>query len=208
VPEYSKRRSVTRDASAGGRYQRRLTVASRPALSFDVRYLIWEVLPCRLAAGSAALERRPAVPGSGDISRAVQGRRPPHHLALHWVNGTRPQRGPRRVATSALGPPRDPKGRNERTGPRQPVPHWGPPHDTRKSNTHRGFSGIFESTGLDICPNLMGRMGPNEPVGSGKSGLVKRPNPGMIFPITGGHGHAEGWTATLRQVDRILPRVN
>jgi hypothetical protein len=39
-----------------------LTVALGAALSFDVRYLIWEVVPCRLAAGSAALERRPAVP--------------------------------------------------------------------------------------------------------------------------------------------------
>jgi hypothetical protein len=75
-----KAAGVTRHASAEGRYQRRLTVASRPALSFDICYLIWEVLPCRLAAGSAALERRPAVPRSGDISRAVQGRRPPHHL--------------------------------------------------------------------------------------------------------------------------------
>jgi hypothetical protein len=67
LPEYSKRRAVTRHASAGGRYQRRLTVALRPALGFDVRHLIWEVVPCRLAAGSAALERRPAVPGSGDV---------------------------------------------------------------------------------------------------------------------------------------------
>jgi hypothetical protein len=41
-----------------------LTAALRAALSFDIRYLIWEVVPCRLAAGSAALERRPAVPES------------------------------------------------------------------------------------------------------------------------------------------------
>jgi hypothetical protein len=48
-------------------FRRLLTIAFRAALSFDVRYLIWEVVPSRLAAGSAALERRPAVPRSGDI---------------------------------------------------------------------------------------------------------------------------------------------
>jgi hypothetical protein len=48
-------------------FRRRLTIAFRAALSFDVRHLIWEVVPCRLAAGSAALERRPAVPRSGDV---------------------------------------------------------------------------------------------------------------------------------------------
>src|ERR1700738_1117878 len=41
-------------------FRRRLTIAFRAALSFDVRHLIWEVVPCRLAAGSAGLEKRPA----------------------------------------------------------------------------------------------------------------------------------------------------
>jgi hypothetical protein len=50
-------------------------------------------------------------------------------------------------------------------GPVSQFPTLGPPHYTLQSNTSRGLSGIFESTGLDICPNLMGRMGPNEPVG-------------------------------------------
>jgi hypothetical protein len=58
--DYSKREAVTLHASAAARccsaFRRRL----------DVRYLIWEVVPCRLAAGSAALERRPAVPDQCD----------------------------------------------------------------------------------------------------------------------------------------------
>ena len=68
--DYSKREAVTLHASAAARccsaFRRRLTVALGAALSFDVRYLIWEVVPCRLAAGSAALERRPAVPDQCD----------------------------------------------------------------------------------------------------------------------------------------------
>jgi hypothetical protein len=49
--DYSKREAVTRHASAAARccsaFRRRLTVALGAALSFDVRYLIWEVVPCR-----------------------------------------------------------------------------------------------------------------------------------------------------------------
>ena len=72
LPEYSKRRAVTRHASAAGRagraFRRRLTIAFRPALRFD--YPLPDLggcSPCRLAAGSAALERRPAVPRSGEV---------------------------------------------------------------------------------------------------------------------------------------------
>ena len=60
----------------GSGFQRLLTIAFRPALRFDVRYLIWEV-SLSVSGGIASPRMTTCGPRSDAIVSSVQGRRPP-----------------------------------------------------------------------------------------------------------------------------------